>query len=382
MRIGLIAPPWIEVPPPGYGGTEAVVGNLARGLVRRGHDVELFTVGTSTCPVPRHHLFSHPVEPMGTTAPEVAHTLAAYEQLADADVIHDHTVVGPLIAGRVGVRSGPVVTTNHGPFNDVSTRIYREISRTAAVIAISADQARRAAGVPMVAVIHHGVDLEELAFSPHGGDRLVFIGRMSPDKGVVAAVRIARLAGRALVIVTKMREPAEREYYESQVRPELGRDAILVEEPPLGIRYELLANAAGLVNPIAWAEPFGLVMAEALAVGTPVIAFPRGAAPEIVTDGRTGFLCPDVESAVGAVSRLAEIDRLACRRDAERRFSLDRMAADHERVYEQLVREARRPDPAEPTTAGVTLAAPDVDQRQMSRKEPRHRGEPGRVARA
>ncbi|GAB3244388.1 glycosyltransferase family 4 protein [Nocardioides dilutus] len=356
MRIGLIAPPWIPVPPPGYGGTEAVIGNLARGLARRGHDVQLFTVATSTCPVQRYHLFARPAEPMGMAAAEAAHALAAYQQLASADVIHDHTVMGPLIAGRVGVRTGPVVTTNHGPFDDVSLRIYREASRTAAVIAISQDQARRADGVPTVAVIHHGVDLDELAFSPRGGDRLVFIGRMSPDKGVVAALRIARLAGRALVIVTKMREPAEREYCQSQVVPELGPDAIIVEEPPLSIRTEILANAAALLNPIAWAEPFGLVMAEALAVGTPVIAFPQGAAPEIVTDGQTGFLCPDVASAVTAVSRLARIDRHACRRDAERRFSLDRMAADHERVYEQLVLDPAHLDPVEPSACGTPRA--------------------------
>jgi glycosyltransferase involved in cell wall biosynthesis len=137
MRIGLIAPPWIPVPPPAYGGTEIVIDNLARGLMARGHDVRLFTVGESTCPVPRQWLFRSPVEPMGACAQEAAHVLAAYEALADVNIIHDHTVMGPQLAGRRGIPRQPVVTTIHGPFTPQSRRTLAEVARHASIVAIS-----------------------------------------------------------------------------------------------------------------------------------------------------------------------------------------------------------------------------------------------------
>lgn len=337
MRIGLIAPPWIPVPPPLYGGTEGVIANLARGLTDRGHEVSLFSLGASTCPVQCGHLFTDPVEPMGQGALEAAHVLAAYEALGDMDIVHDHTVLGPLIAGRADLRAPPVVTTNHGLFTEVTRRILREVARTASVVAISHDQARRASGVSVAAVIHHGIDLDTYRPGPGGGDHLVFIGRMSPDKGVDRAIRIARSAGRPLRIISKMHTPEERHYFESRIRPLLGAGVGHPEELPLADRLQVLGTAVALVNPISWPEPFGLVMVESLATGTPVITAPRGAAPEIVTDGRTGFLCETEAQAVESVHRLAEIDRADCRSEAEGRFSLHRMAADYEGLFERLL---------------------------------------------
>lgn len=336
MRIGLIAPPWIAVPPPAYGGTEAVVATLARGLIELGHEVVLFTVRDSTCPVERRHLFDAGAVPMGQTVPETAHVLAAYEALSDVDIVHDHTVLGPLVARR-RAHGPPVVVTNHGPFTRATRRIFAEVSRTAAVVAISYDQARRAGGVPITAVIHHGVDLEVYRPCPDHGDHLIFIGRMSPDKGAHRAVRIARAAGRPLRLVSKMVEAEEREYFQTVVRPLLSDEDEVPEELALTERIAALARAAALVNPISWDEPFGLVMAEALATGTPVIAFPRGAAPEIVRHRRTGFLCADEDSAVAAVADVPGIDRAACRIDAERRFSRQRMAQKHVALYERLL---------------------------------------------
>lgn len=333
MKIGLIAPPWIPVPPPAYGGTEAVVDNLARGLTGLGHDVRMFTVGTSTCPVTCDHLFAEPVDPIGMSVPEAAHVLAAYESLDDVDVIHDNTILGPLLAGRSGMPTPPVVTTNHGAFTPVTRRIFRQIARTASIVAISADHARRAGDVPIAAVIHHGVDLDVYCPGPYVDDHLVFIGRMSPDKGVDHAVHIARAAGRPLRIIAKMREPEERQYYQSCVRPILSAGDPEPEELPLVERIAVLQSAAALVNPIVWPEPFGLVMAEALATGTPVVATPVGSAPEIVSDRRTGFLCATDQQAAQAVQIVATIDRAACRADAEHRFSMTRMAADYERLY-------------------------------------------------
>ncbi|HEY2288163.1 MAG TPA: glycosyltransferase family 4 protein [Streptosporangiaceae bacterium] len=337
MRIGLIAPPWVPVPPPAYGGTELVIDNLARGLKELGHDVRLFTVGESTCPVPTEYLYREPVAPIGVSLVESAHVLAAYEALADVDLIHDHTLLGPLVAGQAGIRRPPVVTTNHGPFTDETRPIWSAIAEHASLICISHSQARSSGRVPVSAVIHHGIDLDVHQAGPGGGDYLMFIGRMSADKGVHHAVRIAREAGLPLVMATKMREAAEIDYFNAEVRPLLGSEDEMPAELPLRRRLSLLREATALLNPITWREPFGLVMAEALASATPVLAFPNGAAPEIVDPGRTGFLCRDEADMIQAVGQVGQIDRDECRGVAERRFSLQRMARDHERFYRRVL---------------------------------------------
>lgn len=336
MRIGLIAPPWITVPPTGYGGTEAAVDCLARGLSRRGHRVRLFTVRESTCPVSRRWLYATPPCPMGTSLEEAAHVLAAYEALTDVDIIHDHTVLGALVGARTGRAHPPVVVTHHGVFDDNNRRIFAEISRDASVVAISHDQRSRAHGVDVTAVIHHGIDLDAYLPGP-GGDRLLFLGRMSPKKGAHVALRVAHAAGRPLTLASKMRQPSEQAYFDDVVRPLLGGDDELLIEPPRARVVHLLRHSAALINPINWPEPFGLVMAEALASGTPVLGFHCGAAPEIVDSGSTGFLCPDEGGLIRAVARISELDRAACRAAAERRFSMQRMAAEHESLYERIL---------------------------------------------
>jgi glycosyltransferase involved in cell wall biosynthesis len=337
MRIGLIAPPWIPVPPPAYGGTEVVIDNLARGLLALGHDVRLFTVGESTCPVPRQWLYPSPVEPMGAPAAEAAHVLAAHEALADADIIHDHTVMGPRLAGRRALARQPVVTTFHGRVTPADLRRLAETARYASIVAISDAHARYFGGIPVAAVIHHGIDLDVYAPGPGTGGYLLFVGRMSPDKGVHHAVRAARRAGWPLVISAKMRDPAERAYFDEQVRPLLGPGEARPTEHPLATRLALLREAAALLNPITWPEPFGLVMAEALASATPVLAFPNGAAPEIIDHGRTGYLCHGEEEMTAAIAEVHRISRRGCRIAAEQRFSLARMAADYERLYRAIL---------------------------------------------
>jgi|BarGraNGADG00212_1021973.scaffolds.fasta_scaffold23887_1 glycosyltransferase involved in cell wall biosynthesis len=342
MRIGMIAPPWVAVPPRGYGGTEAVVDNLARGLQARGHEVRLFTVGESTCPVPRAFLYPNAVAPMGTTAAEAAHALAAYEALDDVDVIHDHTSVGPLLAPAAGARRAPIVITHHGAFTFEFRRIMAAIAHRASIVAISHNQADSAPEVPISAVIHHGIDLDMYRAGPGDGGYLLFVGRMSADKGIDRAIRVARASERRLVIATKVREPEERDFFDRVVRPLLGPDVEVWIEPALPARLEMFRHATALVNPITWPEPFGLVMAEALASGTPVLAFSWGAAPEIVDDGITGHLCIDEAEMVGKVDGLDRLDRRACRAAAEARFSLERMTGDYERVYRDALTRAAR----------------------------------------
>ena len=337
MRIGLIAPPWIPVPPRTYGGTEEVIDNLARGLAALGHDVRLFTVGESTCPVPRRWLYRSPAEPMGDRFREAAHVMAAYQALAGTGIIHDHTELGPRLAGRRGISHPPVVTTVHGPVTAQNRCTLAEAARYASIVAISHAHARSFGDIPVAAVIHHGIDLDVHKPGPGTGGYLLFIGRMSPDKGVHHAVRVARRAGWPLVITAKIREPAERAYFDQQVRPLLGSDDDMLAEQPLAARVDLMRHAAALLNPITWPEPFGLVMAQALATATPVLAFPNGAAPEIIDHGRTGYLCQGEDDMTAAVARVPRISRRQCRAAAERRFSLARMAAVYDWLYRAIL---------------------------------------------
>jgi glycosyltransferase involved in cell wall biosynthesis len=341
MRIGLIAPPWVPVPPPAYGGTEVVIDNLARGLQDLGNEVRLFTVGESECPVPTDFLYPEPMAPIGSVIPETAHVLAAYESLADMDIIHDHTFLGPLISGLQGMRRPPVVTTNHGPFSRETLPVLTEVAKHASIVAISHSQARQArengGSLPIVAVVHHGIDLNVYKAGPGGGGYVMFIGRMSADKGVHHAVRVAKKAGRKLVLSTKMREEKEIAYFEEEVRPLLDAGDEMPGEIPQQQRIELLRGAYALLNPITWCEPFGLVMAEALACATPVLAFDNGAAAEIIDSGSTGYLCRDEGEIIRAMDRVGGIDRDQCREAAERRFSLQRMARDHDRLYRRVL---------------------------------------------
>lgn len=344
MRIGLIAAPWIQVPPPKYGGSEAVIDNLARGLREAGHDVELFTVGDSRCDVPRSWIFPEIVEPIQDSVLESIHVEAAYRKFQDVDVIHDHTVIGPVFGSHAAPAGVPVVTTMHGPFSPTARQLYSRLPERVSLIAISHSQRATAANVPVEAVIPHGIDTEKYYVGPGGGGYLVFVGRMNPDKGVHRAIEVAHRAGKPLIMMCKIRENVELEYYENVIKPMMkGKDVELLVEPEEGHRIDLVGKADGLIFPIQWPEPFGLVMAEALASGTPVIASPHGAATEIVEPGVTGFLHEDIDDLVTAVGRLGEIDRADCRRAVERRFSMERMVSDHLRLYRRLVDRASVP---------------------------------------
>lgn len=337
LRIGLVAPPWVAVPPPDYGGTELVVDVLARGLLRAGHDVVLWTTGDSTCPVTRRCTLEVAAGTGGSTDVEVHHVSEGYASLTDRDVIHDNTFLGPLWATAEQVDI-PVAATVHGPFTPASRFLYRTVGSHVAVVAISHHQRSSAPEVPVSAVIHHGIDRPTLLpASRRRGGYLAFLGRMAPEKGVHVAIRIARATGRPLLIAAKMWEPAEHEYFAAEVRPLLGGDVEYVGQVSGRAKVELLAGADALLNPIRWPEPFGLVMVEALAAGTPVISSVAGAAPEIVDHGVTGFLCRSEAQMIRAVDRLGEIDRAACRRAVRDRFSADRMVADHVRLYRQLL---------------------------------------------
>ncbi len=336
LRVGIIAPPWVPIPPPAYGGTEAMLDVLARGIESAGHEVRLFSTGDSTCPVSTAWIHSRaPGINSGGPLAELHHIIAAYDELADCDVIHDHTLAGPLYAARFDGRV--VVTTNHGPFDAAMTAVYRRVAERVPVVAISRHQASTAPEIPIAAVIHHGVDVAAFPNGTGDGGYALFLGRMNPDKGVDVAIRAARAAGVRLVIAAKLREEAEHAYFRAEIAPLLGGDVEYVGEVGGLEKLDLLAGAACLVNPIRWPEPFGLVMIEAQACGTPVIATRCGAAPELVCNGSTGFLCDGEDEVVSALRRVGEVDRAVCRTTAKERFSAERMVERHLALYRELL---------------------------------------------
>ena len=335
MRVLMVAPPWIPVPPPAYGGTEAVIDSLTRALLRLGHEVVLFTTGDSTIDCPKQWHFAKSLGlPDVQLGPELAHVISSREFALNwhADVIHDHSLVGAVMSSSL-----PLVVTNHGPFDDVSNIIFERASRNAAVVAISKSQANFAAPtVRITDVIHHGIDIEDFPVGDGSGKYLAFVGRMNPDKGVREAIQIAWAAKVPLHIAAKMREKEEVHYFEREIRPLLGGDIQYLGELDGQSRNALLCGASALLNPINWDEPFGMVMLESLACGTPVITTTRGAAPEIVEDGITGLLADSFDELTKAVFAISDIDRNQCRRSASLGFSAERMAADYASLYASI----------------------------------------------
>jgi glycosyltransferase involved in cell wall biosynthesis len=335
MDIAVIAPTWLPIPAPAYGGTETVVDTLARGLRAAGHDVLLVCHPDSTCPVERASVV--PAEDtvrMGRASIELEHAIGAYELVKDAEVVHDHTLAGPPLSSRYPRL--PVVATNHMPFTRTMTAIFGAAVPPVALVAISHSHAA-STELPIAAVVHHGVDLAEFPVGDGTGGYVAVLSRMAPDKGVHRAIAIAKAAGVQLRIAAKMREPREQEYFDQYVRPELGDDIIYLGELGPEDKRALLAGASALLNPISWPEPFGMAMVEAMACGTPVVGCPRGAAPEIVEHGVTGFLGDSDEEMIDGLQTLDRLDRAACRSRIADLFSVERMVDGYVRVYRDAI---------------------------------------------
>jgi glycosyltransferase involved in cell wall biosynthesis len=336
LKIGLLAPPWAAVPPPSYGGTEAVVSELAVGLKAAGHEVILYATGDSTAPVRLVRATASAAwDRIGHGEVELPHVMQGYEALAGCDIIHDHTLLGPAWALAGG--HDRVITTCHGPFDDQLSAIYRRYAKLMPVVAISHDQARRAPEVTIDRVIHHGLDPAAYPVGDGDGGFLLFLGRMTASKGVRQAVLAARSTGRRLIVAAKAREDGEQAYYRDQIEPLLDDNVEFIGEVGGEDKLALLGAASALLNPIQWPEPFGLVMIEAMACGTPVIACPRGAAPEIVDEGVTGYLCRDDDELARAIDNADRLSREACREAVIERFSTARMVSDHLALYHELV---------------------------------------------
>ncbi|WP_322760294.1 glycosyltransferase family 4 protein [Frankia sp. Cr2] len=332
MKVALLAPVAWRTPPRHYGPWEQITSLIAEGLVECGVDVTLFatldsqTAGALDGVCPHGYAEDPALDGRVWEALHVAHALS---RSGEFDVVHNHLDWLPL-AFAAHVRA-PMVTTVHG-FSD--SRIVPAYARAGSAY-VSISDADRRPELDYVATVHHGIDMAALPFSAVGGEDLVVLGRIHPDKGTAVAIDIARRAGRRLVICGIVQD--ER-YFAERVQPHVDGDRVryLGSVGPRQ-RAEVLGSAAALLHPVAFDEPFGLAVVEAMACGTPVVTYPRGAMPEVVDQGVTGYLVDGPAAAAAAVERAAGLDRGACRATVQRRFSAARMVADYLTVYRRLL---------------------------------------------
>jgi len=341
LRIAQVAPLSESVPPKLYGGTERVVSTLTEELVRQGHDVTLFASGDSrtsatlVAPVPRALRLAKSVDPL-------ALHLLLVEQVAqradEFDIIHFH--IAPLHFSMARRLTVPHVTTLHGRLDlpEIIT-LYSEFSDVP-FVSVSDAQREPLPDQNWIGTVYHGLPNRELQFSGGSGGYLAFLGRISPEKRVDRAIDIAKACGCPLKIAAKV-DPADQRYFEQEIKPLL--DHPLVEycgEIAESQKGAFLGAAKALLFPIDWPEPFGLVMIESLACGTPVVAIRGGSVPEVLEHGVNGFICDNLDEAIDATRRIHALDRRACRRAFERRFSAARMAEEYVQLYGRLVANA------------------------------------------
>jgi glycosyltransferase involved in cell wall biosynthesis len=337
MRVAILSPVWFPVPPPGYGGIELVVSLLADGLADVGHEVTLFASGDSHTKAALSYVYARaPSDLIGTALPDLRHSLACYVRAEEFDVVNDHT--GPLGAAVGAAVDTPVVHTVHGPLDSEAGEIYEDLARVApqvGLISLSLNQRRPRPNLPWVANCPNAIDLSLYPAKPHKGDYLLFLGRMSPDKGCHRAIAVAMELGLPLKIAGKSRERGERQYFAEFVEPHLGQHGIeYLGEVSHGHKVELLQDARATLFPIEWEEPFGLVMIESMACGTPVIATRYGAVPEVIEHGRGGIVVDHYREMAAALEQADALDPIECRRYVEERFAPERMVADYVDAYQ------------------------------------------------
>jgi len=344
MHIAMIAPPYFDVPPAAYGGIEVVVADLVDALVARGHKITLIGAGRHATRAQRFIATYEvgPADRLGEPMPEMVHAAKVAEILdrLDVDVIHDHTMVGPLMArGRLT----PTVVTAHGPVHGDPGDFYRALGGTVQLIAISDAQRSSAPDLPWAATVHNAIRAETFPFVVRKDEYALFLGRFHPEKAPHLAIDAARAAGLPIVLAGKCSEPIERAYFAREIEPRTGKDVTIFGIADAAAKRQLLSRAACMLFPIAWEEPFGLVVIEAMACGTPVVALRRGAVPELIVHGRTGIIVDDVAGLPAGIATARALDPAACRRHVEANFTVEVMAEGYESVYR--LAETMAPEP-------------------------------------
>jgi len=339
MRIAQVAPLMESVPPTAYGGTERVVSYLTEELVRQGHDVTLFASGDSRTAARLVPGVPQALRLDPSIIDPIAHQILEIERVAqmadEFDVIHWHLDYFHFpLSRRLGV---PRLTTLHGRLDMPDLQpLYAEFSDEP-LISISNDQRAPLPNANWVETIHHGMPPDELAPNYEPGQYLAFLGRISPEKRADRAIEVARRAGIPLKIAAKV-DDVDRPYFEEHIEPLLEADHVdFIGEIGPDDKGDFLGHAHALLFPIDWAEPFGLVMIEAMACGTPVVAYRSGSVPEVITDGESGYIVETIDEAVEAVGRLHEISREGCRASFETRFTVERMGRNYVEVYQRLI---------------------------------------------
>lgn len=334
MRIALLSPIAWRTPPRHYGPWENIVSLLAEGLVNAGLDVSLFATADSISSAGLEAICPRPYEEdrsLDAKVWECMHIAHLFEQADHYDLIHNHFDFLPLSYSRLV--STPMLTTIHGFSSPKILPVYKAYNGDNYYVSIS--YADRDPDLEYVANIYHGIDLSQFTYREQPGGYLLYFGRIHPDKGTREAIEIARQAGRMLIIAGIIQD---QHYYEEQIRPRIdGTEVIYLGSAGPEDRDRLLGGALALLHPIAFAEPFGLSVVEAMACGTPVVAFKQGSMSEVIEEGHTGYLVKNVEEAVNAVNSIARLSRRRCRHWVEERFSQERMVRDYIEVYEKII---------------------------------------------
>ncbi|MGV9255067.1 glycosyltransferase family 4 protein [Streptomyces sp. NPDC003697] len=343
LDIAMISTPWFELPPAGYGGIEAMCAALVDGLVELGHRVTVIGAGHNGTRGRFVATYETPQgDRLGTVGPEVVHAARAARTLVSLrpDIIHDHSTAGPL---QARLRSAPTVVTAHGPVTGVTGEYYRALGDTVHPVALSRAQQAQAPDLPWAGQIYNAVRTADYPYRPRKGRYAVFLGRLAAEKGVHLAIDAARRADMPIVLAGACNDPAERAYIDAEIVPRLGEDARWIGEADHATKLDLLAYARCLVFPICWEEPFGMVMVEAMACGTPVVALRRGSVPEIVDDGVTGFVCDRPEQLPAALRSVERLSPRASRERVRQRFDTLNMACAYQELYHLLARHRTQP---------------------------------------
>jgi glycosyltransferase involved in cell wall biosynthesis len=336
MRVAQIAPPWIPVPPVTYGGTELMVAALIRGLMDRGVEVWLFSAGDSSLAVPQYGHFHKSFWPPDKFS-ENLHLSRAFAHLRQQPPLIIHSHLENAAGFWALAPAAPLVITIHTPLFPMK-RDYLLSFPKVHLVTVSAFQKRQLEDHPHVHLIPHGINLSEYPFKADKEDFLLFLGRIYPDKGLHTAIRLAREGGRRLVIAGPVFEP-DRWYFDRQIRDQIDGDRVVYLGPADHARkVDLMRRAQALVLPLEVDETFGLAMIEAMACGTPVLAYDRGAVPEVVAQGETGFAVHTYEQLRDCLPRLADLDPQRCLERVAQYFSLDRMVTAYLKLYEELCR--------------------------------------------
>ncbi len=334
MRIAMISPIAWRTPPHHYGPWEQIVSLLTEGLVNAGIDVTLFATADSMTNAKLHAICPGGYEEDPEILPKVwecLHISEVFEHAYKFDIIHNHFDFLPLTYSKL-VKT-PMLTTIHGFSSPKITPVYKKYNQTVYYVSIS--RADRNPELKYIATIHHGINLEQFTYNPDPEDYLLFFGRIHADKGTYEAIQIANKSKKKLIIAGIIQDAV---YFEEKVKPFINDNISYVGSANPGKRDKLIRNASALLHPINFAEPFGLSVIESFACGTPVVAFNKGSMPELIVDGKNGFLVSTIDEAVSAVKNITHINRSFCRKDAEQRFASKRMVQDYIKVYRKILK--------------------------------------------